>query len=293
LEKSDVEHPSTIPIDSFIWITSLEQQEQGATDRILEDLGPLLDQANKSWSVHEPKSANELLELLHSTARLAAVGCRPLLHFDTHGDKMRGIRISASGEFISWSILNAALRAININTKNNLCIVSGACFSIGAVLGISMAEACPYFIMIAPNKEVESGFLEDNLIKFYRFLFSEFDIGIAYERHLSSRFSIFRCERMLAILLANYVREQCSGRAGDRLAEERVTLAVNAGRVRNREAMRKARKLAKSFSRPNRQMIERFANNYAFNFLIGKPLSFDIGDVLRLAKSKLAPSKPI
>ena len=130
---------TTLTVNSLFWITSLRSTEHGVTRRVQEDLLPYLDSIGLHHHTFEPQTATELLAILSDIARHANVGLRPILHFDTHGDLAQGIRLAAAGEFIPWSVLIAHLRAINVTTGNNLCVVSGACFSMNAVWEIKLS----------------------------------------------------------------------------------------------------------------------------------------------------------
>ncbi len=123
---------------------------------------------------------------------MASSGLRPILHFDMHGDLTQGIKVAASGEFVSWPRLVDSLRAINVATENNLCVVSGACFSMNVVWEVTLSKPCPFFILIAPGEEVSSGFLEDKTREFYKSVFDDLEIVAAHEAHFAPR-AVQRC----------------------------------------------------------------------------------------------------
>lgn len=201
-----------------------------------------------------------------------------------HGDLSRGVRLAASGEFLSWPDLVAGLRKINVATGNNLCVVSGACFSMNAVWEVTLSEPCPFFILIAPGKEVSSGFLEDRTPAFYKAAFESLEIVAAHEKHLAPNLALHHCERMLAYGLANYVRNFCIGANGSRRREQVLTKAITAGLANNRQDRRRIRRAAKTWTRPNPAMVDRFTRRFASTYLMGKPMGFDIGDVMNLVQ---------
>ena len=47
--------------------------------------------------------------MLEEIALAAGSGLRPALHFDAHGTAVEGIRLAASGEYVSWPRLVASL----------------------------------------------------------------------------------------------------------------------------------------------------------------------------------------
>jgi hypothetical protein len=275
---------STLTVNSLFWFTSLGPTQQGLTRRILEDLMPYLDSIGLSHQTYGPQTADQLRGMLNEIARKAAAGLRPVLHFDTHGNATHGIKLDASGEFVSWPDLVVSLRAINVATRNNLCVISGACFSMEAAWQVTLSEPCPFFILIAPKNEVSSGFLEDNIVAFYKSLFEGREVVEAHKRHLAPNLELFHCERMLAYMLARYVRDYCTGKGGNKRREQLLTKAVEANYVHNRSDLRRIRRGAKAWTRPSQAMIERFANGFGSKFLMGKPIGFDIDDVMTFTK---------
>src|ERR1035437_3379246 len=124
---------SVATVNSIFWITSLRPNERGTTQRVHDDLLPYLNSIGLPLQEFNPQSASELLAMLDALARAATSGTRPIIHFDTHGNATHGIWGAASGEFVSWIHLIDKMRAINIATQNNLCVVSAACFSLNAI----------------------------------------------------------------------------------------------------------------------------------------------------------------
>jgi hypothetical protein len=138
--------------------------------------------------------------------------------------------------------------------------------------------------LIAPKNEVSSGFLEDNIVAFYKSLFEGREVVEAHKRHLAPNLELFHCERMLAYMLARYVRDYCTGKGGNKRREQLLTKAVEANYVHNRSDLRRIRRGAKAWTRPSQAMIERFANGFGSKFLMGKPIGFDIDDVMTFTK---------
>jgi hypothetical protein len=257
------------------------------TRRIHEDLMPYLDRIGCTHQTYELQTADQLRKMLNQIAQKAAAGLRPVLHFDMHGDITHGIKLDATGEFVSWLDLVVSLRAISVATRNNLCVISGACFSMKAARQVTLSEPCPFFILIAPRNEVLSGFLEDHTVAFYKSLFDKEQTVEAHTRHLAPALELFHCEGMLAHVLAYYVVDYCTGQAGKKRREQLLTKAVEADDVHNRSDRRRIRRGAKVWTWPTQAMIERFANGFAHKFLMGKPLGFDIDDVTKLTENVL------
>jgi hypothetical protein len=114
--------------------------------------------------------------------RMRREGAKPILHLDMHGSK-RGLQLAGTLEIAPWARVVPKLQAINVATGNNLVVVAGVCFARDAILQIKISEACPVYMLIAPETEVTFGFLEDNTVPFYQKLFSSGDINKACLEH--------------------------------------------------------------------------------------------------------------
>ncbi len=266
-------------INSVYWITSLEPDKQGTTRRIHEDLAPFFQSSSVFFKTFQPQSAIELNDLLDRVALEAINGRKPIIHLDTHGSKDDEILISASGEFINWRDICAKLQKINVATGNNLCVVSAACFGSSLAKEISIAEPCPFFLMIAPDDIVTFGFMEAATVAFYKAAFEHLDIVSAYDQYFRPGLSLFHSEVILALALARYFRDQCMGAEGRKRREKLVTLAVASGVPNTRHNRRLIRSRSKSVTRPNKEVVDR----YASNFLHGKR-NFEFNDLIKIVE---------
>jgi len=247
---------------------------------VIEDLEPFFARIGLPFEVFEPRTAAELATKLQEIALAAKSGAKPIIHLDTYGLDDKGIFIAATREFVAWSDLYAAFRAINIKTGNNLCVVSAACYSMALIKQISITEACPFFIMLAPEKTVSFGFIEEATVAFYKDVFGDLNILGAYEKHLKPALSVFHSERMLAIVFARYFKFKCMGRGGRERREDLLTQAVASGIANNRHNRRVVRSTAKAMTRPTPEVVNRFAHT----FLIGKRIPFGFGELMKLIK---------
>jgi hypothetical protein len=273
---------SGLNVNSLIWISSLEPDEKGTTDRVHDDLQPHFASIGLPFQPVEPKNADELLDGLDAIAERAKAGLRPMIHFDTHGSKRDGLYIAASREFISWQQLVGRLRPINIATGNNLCVVSAACFSMHAIMEIDIGSPTPFFAMIAPENTVNFGFVERRTIPFYEAVFSGVDVVSAHEQHLAPSFKPFLCEQMLLVGLTKYVRNHCMGKGRKKRIEDLVTKAVAGGLPNTPHNRKVARQTAKQVIKPEQGLIER----YVQTFLIGKKVDVTIKQIIDLAESR-------
>lgn len=283
---------SIAKINTLYWISSLDEDEQGVTRRILEDLEPLCAAKNLRFRRYAPTGAAELLAALDDIAAEARDGMLPLVHFDMHGSAPAGLRLSPSEEFVDWAAVADRLRVVNETTGNNLCVVSGACFSFEVVRQIDIHRTVPFFILLAPEEEISSGELEERTAGFYRDMLDEEDILTARERWFGDRLRLFHCEKMLAVVLAKYVNNAAMGRQQERRREQLVTDAINQGVVNDRGNRRRLRRMANEMIKPTEELIKRFVPV----FLAGKEPGFTIDEIKRMVREArsagLSPEGP-
>jgi hypothetical protein len=276
---------AALNVNSLIWISSLEPNEQGTTHRVHDDLQPYFLSIGLPFKSVEPKTANQLLTCLEAIERRAKAGLRPIIHFDTHGSAEQGLYIAGSGEFVPWTRLVDKLRKINIATKNNLCVVSAACCSMHAIKPITIGEPTPFFALIAPEQTVSFWFIEQNTVKFYEEVFGGLDVVAAYEKYFAPKLALFHCERLLGIALTKYICDSCMGKGLKTRREDLMTRVFSSGGLSNsRQNRRMVRKKVKELIRPNQALIDR----YIQSFLIGKKVPFSIQQIVNLAKAERA-----
>jgi hypothetical protein len=265
-----------LTVNTLFWISSLRAGEEGPTRRVLENLEVECQRIGLPFKVYEPTSVPLLLDALEKIEEASRKGMRPIIHFDMHGSISKGLEIAAAKESGSWPVVVERLKAINIATKNNLCVVSGACFGLHAIKEVTITEPCPFYILIAPEHEVSFGFLEDHTAAFYAEVFSSADIMKAYESHLAEQMKVFHCEKMLAVALARYIRKSCRGQGGKQRRERLISEIFMQGRERTPENLREVRWQLKAGLRPTQDFVDRFAER----FLIGKKCGFTLDDLM-------------
>jgi hypothetical protein len=267
-------------LNRLYWITSLGPSAQGVTFRIREDLEPYFASLSLPFQIFEPNTAGELLAFLDDVARDSSAAVGSIIHLDMHGSEQQGVQISASGEFVTWAQLCEKFQTINIVTRNNLCVVSAACFSLRMAREMDVTRASPFYLMIAPQNEVTSGFVEQNTVAFYRAIFDGGDIVSGYETHLASGMTLLHSEKLLVVAMARYFKNSCTGSGGAERREKLLTQALASGIANNRRNRRKIRTQNKALTRPSAVTFHR----YVSVFLIGKPINIGFADVMQLVK---------
>jgi len=264
-------------INSVFWLRSLSVSERGPTHRVLEDLEPFFARLGLPFQLRDVETASELYTALDS---LADPKVKPILQLDMHGQK-EGLLLARAGEIAPWETVVPKFRSINIASGGNLCVVAGVCFALYAIMQASISQASPVNILIAPDREVRAGTLEDSLLGFYTSLFSGTDISEAHAKHLGHPFKVFHAERFLVIALCKYIRNSCKGKGGVIRRERLLTEVLLAGRPRNRENLREIRRQIKERTKPDQPMV----NRYAHAFLLGRPCPFSIDELMNAVEA--------
>lgn len=272
----NLEFTGTFYFKSVIWINSLPPGQQGPSRRIIEDLGPYFELTGVKFPVVAPTTAAIFLQTLEQIEFAARQGARPILHFDMHGSE-EGLEVGATGEIVPWHIIFSHLRSINVATRGNLCVIAGVCFALRAIEGVKISEACPVYILIAPEKEVSSGFLEDNIFNFYKELLSYGDIVRAYKQHLQSQLDMFSSEKFFVTVLTRHILHSCTGKGRAERQERLVTEILLAGQERSPENLKRIRRLVKEGSKPTQALVD----NYARTFLVGRPCLLTVDDLIK------------
>lgn len=275
MAPSGIQLNTSFNVNCVVWLCGLTDAEQGPSGRMVEDLQVLgrLPVPVQRYDVHTPDELLEAIEALRVVA--VAEHRRPVLHLDMHGSKTLGLKVR--GSFLDWEALGQALRRLNVATQNNLVVVGGACHALFAIRAVDLHSPTPFFALLAPEEEVLSGFLEGKIVPFYETLFKGGSLDAAYEQ-LGPPFKYEHCERLLAIVLARYIKAGLKGRNLQERRERLLTEVFQGSGFRAPEALKQARAVLKHGLRPTQDLLTR----YASTFLCGRPCSFGIDDLINL-----------
>lgn len=267
--------------NGIILISAPRNGEEGIARRLSEDLDQLTVLHDDIIFRHVTISnKEELTNLFHSLRAEMKNGFRPILHFDMHGDKEKGLEIGASGEMVDWGLLNKSLQELNQITKNNLGIIILACYGFYAIKCVSILEPCPFFIMIAPPETITFGEIESSIVPFYTELFCSNRIDSA-RAILGDKYGYFHSDRLFFISFSRYIRNKCTGKGGRERREQLLTETITEKKLNNSRYMRRQlRKSIKSHISPTPQLMER----YSSRFLHGKDCSVTFAEVMEAVK---------
>lgn len=263
-----------VSVNSIYWISSLKECERGPTRRVIEDLETFSEAEQIDFQHFEVASAKAFEETMKEISHAANFGVFPLLHFDCHGHPEKGLLMSGSNEFVSWEEVADLLRDINVRTDNNLSCVFGVCFGLHLGFQLSLSKPTPFYLMIGPQDEIKVGFLEDNLVAFYRQVFQNGNITGAFAAILSSKLTLFHCQRLFARSMAQYFATQCAPDALKARAKQMASSII--GRTKRRQKQREFYQML----RPSQEQVDHFAQK----FLIGREPGANLQQLRKMAR---------
>lgn len=272
----------TLQTNAIVWIHSLPEQDMGPTRRILEDLEGLASVGGLPISVYAVRNRAELSELLVQLTAMAEQGLRPVLHVDAHGTVAEGLLLSPSGERVGWSEIIDDLRALNVATANNLTCIFALCFGLHLYRQVSLKRPVPAYLFCAPPEEISVGFLEAQILAFYREMNRTSNVTVAFEATLGEVMQSFHCQGLFIQSLLRYIRTYCIGRKRQDRLERMVTAVLQRDGIFNPSStqLKQARREIREALKPGQKTIDAFAPS----FLIGRPPVFSYADLDRILK---------
>lgn len=270
-------------VNTVVWLRSLPEDELGPSRRMVEDIEACAKRGGPfKFEETVVSSAAEMQAALATLATRCRGGLRPILHFDCHGSEDLGLLLAPSGDRIGWPELASALREMNIAAENNVCCIFGVCFGMYLSTALSVTEPTPYFLTIAPEREISVGELEGRFPPFYERLFETGNITQAYKERLAEVLSIFQCQEIFGKVFATYIVNHGSGAAVSARRENLITKFLKLRGISNAtpEQLRDVRAKMKSGLKLSQDLLDR----YASIFLIGRKAGVNLEDVEKLAE---------
>lgn len=272
---------SDVRVNSLYWITSLVPEQMGPTNRMVADLEIRFAILRMPFAFIKVSSAQELYDVLNGiVTESVQKGIKPIVQLDMHGCE-DGLCVAGANELAPWTRVVQYLQSINMATQCNLVVVAGVCFAFHAIKQVRFNEACPVYLLIAPEKEVSFGFLEANVANFYEDLFSSMDITGAFQRHLSGGMRDFYCEKFLGITLIRYILKGCVGRKKEGRRERLLTDILLDGLPPTPDNLKAVRKMIRNGIKPKQALVDK----YAGPFLFGRSCPFTIDDLLCMVEN--------
>lgn len=247
----------------FIVIDAMRAQDLHTAKRIHETIQDSLIQKARESTCRYVKcdSPNDLIQELDQVFEDCANTSEiPFLHIEGHGEK-EFLRLPYG--LLKWENIFETIRKINIATRNNLFMTCGACESSYAYRAADIMRECPVFGLLAPDRVVEAGEVEDGFIEFYRSLILENDLNSALEWFISKtnsrNFALVFSQTFFEQSATSYLTQHCTGSGRRRKQEELISIAKQNTNL-PLQAVRKEikRKLRKSQALHLRKFYEKF-----------------------------------
>ena len=262
--------------NAVILVSAPRPDEMKIARRIAEDLAALSAAKNEFFTRYfEVQSASQFRTVLRWLKKETRRHLKPILHIDMHGDKVRGLEIGASGEFISWAESISKLRKINLAAKNDLCVIVSACYGMHIVRPITIDKPTPFWILLAPQETVTLRDIIDGFETFYHRLFETKDLREGF-KCIDGKFKEYYAEKVLVESVAKYINKYCKGKGGDLRRERLLTKALEQGLENSRFNKRELRKIIKKGLVPNQELLDR----YSRTFLAGKKCLVSMEEIL-------------
>lgn len=263
-------------INSVFVVTSPRPGEQGVARRLIENISDASNNGGHFNLTHVSLySGDNYFQFIGDISNQIEQGLKPLIHFDMHGCKERGLEIGASGEFIHWDYVVETLRILNELLQNQLFVLMTACHGLHAILPISFEKTAPFFCLIAPEEEIDVGDVEDKVPAFYQELFATASLDSAFLK-LGDKFTNFNCVEFLFRVLALYIKTACIGGGGRERREELLTKIMQTSLGDAPEKVTEYRNKVKQHIKPDQALLDRFTGH----FFMGKDFEVRVEDLL-------------
>jgi hypothetical protein len=209
----------------------------------------------------------------------------PLIHFEAHGNAVKGLQVGNSREFIGWRTLCEKLRKINIACYGFLGVISASCYGFELVKHVDIKRSAPFSFLLASPDEPTVGYLEENFSALYKDLFETRNLGFAF-RHFAKGtsknpatplFLVFTIEHFLSEKFLSYLREDCTAKERINRVNDAITRYKSEFGDFSPDKLSKVRKAAKAVTAPDNriQLIEQLSEK----FLTGRPWLISLEEI--------------
>jgi len=190
----------------------------------------------------------DLIKILSQTYIL----CRdtetiPIFHIFGHGSE-QSLSV-ADGTEVEWEIIFDRFRDINIVTKNNLLVTSGACRSSWAYRYVPLNKRSSVFGLLAPSVKISAGDAIDSFSAFYKALIED----NSFEKAMTKLVDIVEPKTFTLILsqmffdheATIFIKKSCMGKEKQKDKEALITLLREDRSISLKEARKEAINLLK------------------------------------------------
>ncbi|WP_399424919.1 hypothetical protein [Vibrio campbellii] len=249
----------------FIVFDFVPENELQTGRRLEEAINDSLIQTNSEMMCFRHRCPNKqsfLRELDNLSYLVEKKGIFPYVHIEGHGSPEKLELLD--GSTVLWSEVFEKFRAINILSKNNLFFSSGACNSAYSMASVtSICKASPVYGLLAPEKIVQAGSVQDGFVAFYQSLILTGSLNSAFsvftDKANGKDYALIFSDLLFEKVAFKYLTEQCMGKGRKKRLENVLTEAMKKVDM----PLHKARKeLKKQLQGPQALALKRFYEKF-------------------------------
>lgn len=249
----------------FVVFDFVPENELQTGRRLEETINDSLIQMKSEVMCVRHRCANKqsfLNELDNLSYFVEKKGIIPYIHVEGHGSPEKLELLDGSS--VAWSEVFEKFREINILSKNNLFFSSGACNSAYSMISVtSICKASPVYGLLAPEKVVQAGNVQDGFIAFYQSLIITGNLHSAFsafaDKANGKDYALIFSQLLFEKVAFNYLTEQCMGKG----RKKRLELVLTEAMKEIDMPVNKARKeLKKQLQGPQALALKRFYEKF-------------------------------
>lgn len=271
-------------------------KEELQTGRRLEEaiLDSIIQEQSESTCVRHrcPNKEDFFIELTMLEEQVRNKGIMPYIHIEGHGT--RDYLALLDNTHIDWAELFDKFRCINISCGNNLFFSSGACnsaYSLGK--SATIMKASPVFGILAPEKIVLAGNVEDGFTAFYRVLIRTKNLNKAFDAFTQNmngkNYALIFADQLFKRAAYKYLTEQCKGKGKRQRLETVLSNAVEQKELSDIPIRIIRKKLKEQLEKPQALSLAKFYKKFMLidkhNLENNERFSFDAVEFERKVKN--------
>lgn len=233
--------------NGLIIFDALTESELQTGQRLYEDIRDHCEEIDRQnyCTYYKIKSKQTLIEKLKDVLTECKIGVLyPILHFECHGDKDKGLYLPASKEYISWDEIIRHIAEINQANKNNTGVVLAMCYGFEISKFVKFTEPCPFNYVVAAQGEIQAGKLQDVILPFYKATLRSGNLQGGLDL-LDDRLKLFHGGKWFYNTLASFMITSFNASSRSEIVEQIVSNQVAKAGYSNRRLLKSVRAKAK------------------------------------------------
>jgi len=260
----EISYTSVCRNNRLIILDALNKSEGQTGRRLHEDINDFSSSLGRNnyctrYEIEDRAMLIAVMKMLETQCKAGVLF--PALHFECHGDAEKGLKLAASGEYVSWLDLSTLIAPLNTATKNNIAVVLASCHGFSLKSAVNVKEPCPFNYLIAPSQEITAGALSDSILPFYKVLMETGELNQALKLLDNSFQQLISGEwfykKIVIFFTINY-----TSKAKLEMVERIINNEVVRLGYQNRERIRAVRAIAKKRLANPQDLYESLEKNF-------------------------------